>query len=278
MKNVGAAMVLLVGLCGPIAAGAEDAATSSLHWQKGPGTGAIDGRARIAIPDGYVFLDKGETSKYLEMSHNLPSGDEYFFAPGNDAWEAYFSFNEEGYVKDKDTLDADALLKSIRDNQAEANEERARRGWPAFTIVGWRIAPRYNPATKVLEWATELKEEGNGRTSINYNTRVLGRKGTMSVELVSAPDDFDAALVGFQARLGGFQFDEGERYADYRPGDHVAEYGLAALVAGGAAAVAAKKGFFTLIAGFLAAAWKLVIAAIAGAGAWLRSAFRKKAG
>jgi len=276
MKKYGAACVLLVGLCGAFAAGAQDAA-SSLHWQKGPGSGAIDGRAAIAIPDGYVFLDRDETTKYVEMSHNLSNGDEYFFAPGNDAWEAYFSFNEEGYVKDTETLDADALLKSIRDNQVESNEERKRRGWPAFTVTGWRIAPRYNPTTKVLAWATEIKEEGNNHTSVNYNTRVLGRKGTMSVVLVAAPQDFDAALVGFQARLNGFHFNDGERYADYRPGDHVAEYGLAALVAGGAAAVAAKKGFFTVIAGFLAAAWKLVIAGVAGIGAWLRSVFRKKA-
>lgn len=277
MKVLGAALLLLVGVCGMGSARAQDD-FASLKWQKGPGTGVIDGRASITIPEGYVFLDSAETKKYVEMSHNLSDGNEYLYAPTTGNWEAYFSFSEEGYVKDNDKLDPDALLQSLRDSQKEANVERKRRGWPAFEIVGWQMAPRYNPATKVLEWAMILKEEGGGHTSINYNTRVLGRKGTMSVVVVASPENFPAGLVAFQDRLGGFSYNQGERYADYRPGDHVAEYGLAALVLGGAAAVAAKKGFFAVFAGFLAAAWKFVIAGVLGLGAWLKSLFRKKAG
>lgn len=275
MNKFTAALWLLVGLCGAMGANAQDA--SNLKWQRGPGTGVIDGRASIAIPEGFAFLDAAETKKYNELSHNLSAGNEYFFAPDDGNWGAYFSFNEEGYVKDNDQLDADALLKSLRDQQAQSNVERKQRGWPAFTIVGWQMPPRYNPTTKVLEWATLLKDEGSGVTDVNYNTRVLGRKGTTSVIVVAAPKDFDAALIAFQGRLGGFKYNDGERYADFRPGDHVAEYGLGALIAGGAAAVAAKKGFFTIIAGFFAAAWKLVIAGVAAGGAWLRSLFRKKA-
>ena len=275
MKLFAAAAVLLVGVlgCGSVAA-QDDIA--NLKWQKGPGTGVIDGRASIDIPQDYAFLDADETTKYIEMNQNLGSGDEYLFAPVDGEWEAYFSFDEDGYVKDDEKLDADALLKSIRERQEEANVERKRRGWPAFTIAGWHIAPRYNPTTKVLEWATVLKAEGEAGESINYNTRILGRKGTMSVQVVAAPEHFAAGLAAFQQRVDGFRYNEGERYADFRPGDHVAEYGLAALVAGGAAAVAAKKGLFGVLAGFLAAAWKFLVAGVLGAGAWLKSLFRKK--
>ena len=55
-----------------------------------------------------------------------------------------------------------------------------------------------------------------------------------------------------------------------------AEFGLAALIAGGAAAVAAKKGVFAVIAGFLAAAWKFILVAVIGAFAWIKSLFKKK--
>ena len=52
----------------------------------------------------------------------------------------------------------------------------------------------------------------------------------------------------------------GERYAEFRAGDRVAEYGLAALVLGGAAAVATKSGF-------LKAFGKLIVVGVMGVGA-----------
>ena len=277
MRTFFAASMLLVALCTATSANAQDG-EPQLAWQRGPATGAIGSNATIDIPKDYVFLDMPETSKYVEMTHNIPSGEEQLFSPTSGDWDAYFSFAPEGYVKDNETLDADALLETIRSNQTEANAERRRRGWAELTITGWHLAPRYNPETRVLEWATTAKAEGSDGASINYNTKVLGRKGVMSVQLVAAPEKFDAALVALRQRLMGFNYKPGDRYADYKPGDHVAEYGLAALVAGGAAAVAAKKGLFGVIAAFLAAAWKFVLMAIAGLGVWLKSLFGKKKG
>lgn len=272
-----AASLLLMAMCPTTGVHAEDAAAAQtqLAWQRGPATGAIGSNATIDIPEDYVFLDVAETTRYVEMTENLPSGEEQLFAPTSGDWDAYFSFSPEGFVKDNETLDADALLETIRSHQQEANKERRRRGWAGFTITGWHIAPRYNPDTRVLEWATKMKAEGSDGASINYNTKILGRKGVMSVQLVSSPEKFDAGLATFQDRLAGFQYKAGDRYADYKPGDHVAEYGLAALVAGGAAAVAAKKGFFGVIAASLAAAWKFILMGVVAVGVWLKSLFGK---
>lgn len=277
MKNHFAAWLLLVAMCFTAGASAQEAGPE-LDWQRGPATGAIGDNATIDIPEDYVFLDMAETTKYVEASRNIPSGDEQLFAPTSGDWDAYFSFSPEGYVKDNETLDADALLESMKGNQEAANAERRSRGWPALNIIGWHIAPRYNPDTKVLEWATILKADGAEHTSVNYNTKVLGRKGVMSVQLVSSPEKFNAGLLAFQDKLKGFKYKPGDRYADYVAGDHVAEYGLAALVAGGAAAVAAKKGFFGMIAAFFAAAWKLILPVFLGLGVWMKSLFGKKKG
>jgi uncharacterized membrane-anchored protein len=56
----------------------------------------------------------------------------------------------------------------------------------------------------------------------------------------------------------------------------VAEFGLAALVLGGAAAVATKKGFWAVIGGFLAAFWKLLAGLAVAAVAALGGLFKKK--
>jgi hypothetical protein len=51
---------------------------------------------------------------------------------------------------------------------------------------------------------------------------------------------------------------------------------LAALIAGGAAAVASKKGVWAAIVGFLIAAKKLVFVAALGLFVWIISLFRRK--
>lgn len=92
---------------------------------------------------------------------------------------------------------------------------------------------------------------------INYNTRLLGRTGVMSVTLVSGVDTLDSDVAEFKQMLAGFNYNQGQRYAEYEPGDKLATYGLAALVTGGAAAAVVKSGagkglFKAIIAGAVA--------------------------
>ena len=58
-----------------------------------------------------------------------------------------FEFSDVGYVKDdeKDKLDADKLLASIKRGTAEANKERVRAGNPPLEIVGWEVPPSTMP-------------------------------------------------------------------------------------------------------------------------------------
>ena len=79
----------------------------------------------------------------------------------------------------------------------------------------------------------------------------------MRVVLVTDPTTLSATLPKFKNVLAGFGFKQGQRYAEFRQGDKVAEYGLTALVVGGATAVAVKAGLFKwlwkgLVVGFLA--------------------------
>jgi uncharacterized membrane-anchored protein len=103
---------------------------------------------------------------------------------------------------------------------------------------------------------------------VNYAIRLLGRRGVMHAVLVSDPARLDADVAEFKAALGGYAFVPGERYSEFRAGDRVAEYGLAALVLGGAAAVATKTGFFKAFG-------KLIVVGAVGLGAAVLAVFRK---
>jgi uncharacterized membrane-anchored protein len=247
----------------------------ALEWIKGPATVTTEGNAKLTIPDQYVYLDTRNTSKFLELQHNLGNGREVLVAPRDLQWQAYLEFSDEGYVKDDEKIDAPALLKTLKENTESANAERQRRGWGALHLADWATPPVYNTATKRLEWATILESQ-EGR-AVNFSTKILGRRGYTSVIMVTDPANLSAAESSLDNVLTGYAFNPGETYADWRSGDKVAKYGLAALIVGGVAAVAAKKGLFSVLAGFLAVAWKFIAAAAVAAVAWLRRLFTKKA-
>lgn len=260
------------------AAPSEEAkAFAALPWQAGPGVGQLGTRASIKIPAGYSFLGKEGTDRFNELAHNLPDGKEwYLLAPDNGPWVAFFAFTETGYINDDEKIDAAEILDSVREGTKAANVELKSRGWDTQSVVGWSAEPKYDPQIKSLAWAIAFRNEKTGENFLNYNTRLLGRKGVIEVVVTAPPQALDASVAGFKSTLGGFDFAAGERYAEYKPGDHVAEYGLAALITGGAVAVAAKKGFFGVILGFLAAAWKFIAVGVLALGAWFKSLFSGK--
>lgn len=232
-----------------------------IKWQKGPSVGNLGDKAQVKVPDGYVFADADDTRVIMEANHNPTTGREIgFVAPDGENWFAVFEFDDVGYVKDdeKDSLDANALLDSIKEGTAAGNQERAKRGWPTMTIVGWETPPRYNDLTHNLEWAVRAQSEGE--PVINHNTRLLGRGGVMEVTLVVDPELMAETMPKFKTMLAGFEYKQGHKYAEFRAGDRTAAYGLTGLIVGGAAAGLAKSGAFKWI-------WKgLVAAGIAVAG------------
>ena len=116
-------------------------------------------------------------------------------------------------------------------------------------LEGWYVAPHYDVQTKRLEWGTKLRDT-HDNIIVNYSIRLLGRSGVLNALLVSNPASLDQDVKEFHSALSNLTFDSGQQYSEFRPGDKVAEYGLAALVVGGAAAVAVKSGagFFKAIA------------------------------
>ena len=247
-----------------------------IDWAGGPLTARLGDIAEIKIPEGYSFTGKEGTRKFLELTQNPPSGSELgtivpAAAGGADSkgefWFVIFEFSDVGYVKDddRDKLNADALLKTITNSTEESNKERASRGWAPYHITGWYKAPFYDLGTKNLTWALQgyAVADNKQEPSVNYSVRILGRRGTMNADLVLDPALVGTVVPKFENLLTGYSFLAGNKYAEFRAGDKIAEYGLAALVAGGAAAVAFKTGL-------LAKFWKLIVVALAALGAMLK--------
>ena len=257
-SGIRAALILILSLCSIGFAAAQQKATENdvgtqiakLDWKFGPGQGDIGAIASIAVPPGSLFLGPAGTRRFLELQGNLGSDDNYTFGPRNLDWFSIFSFDPSGYVKDDEKIDPDELLAILKQSNAASNEERKRRGLRTIVLESWYVAPHYDVQTKRLEWGTKLRGE-SGDISVNYTVRLLGRTGVMSAILVSDPTSLDNDMKAFRAGLAGFDFAAGQKYAEFKSGDKVAEYGLAALVVGGAAAAAAKAGLFKYLGKFI---------------------------
>jgi uncharacterized membrane-anchored protein len=216
----------------------------SLAWQANQ-RAAMGDHAEVDLGETYVFLDGGETRRLMELYGNFPSNKEVGLVAGAEnpfGWFIVFEFDQVGFVKDddKEDLDAQAMLESYREGSAASNKKREDLGMAPLNLVGWKVQPNYDATSHNLEWCLEFESQGS--PVLNHNIRLLGRKGTMNAVLVCQPEEFDSALAETREVLKRFSFKEGHRYGDFVSGDKVAEYGLTALVAGGAVAVAAKSG------------------------------------
>lgn len=261
----------------------KDEFNAQIGLKDGPLTGEM-GVATIAVPAGFVFTNGAGAKKWGELTTNPVSGKEIgLMGPSDGSYLVLFEFDDVGFVKDdeKDDLDAEELLESIKEGTAAWNDQRAKMGVPPLNILGWELKPAYNEAAHALEWC--VRAESEGEPSLNFNTRLLGRRGVVSVTLMFGGEvKLADVLPGFRELLQGFTFKEGETYAEYKEGDRLAEYGLAALVAGGGVALAAKTGILAKLGLLLAKGGKLIIvgvvAVIGVMGSFLKRLFGKKDG
>ncbi len=247
----------------------------------GPSEVRLGDQAVLKLPASFLYVPPAEGGRLLKSMGNHPSEGllGLVFPDGPGEWMVVMSFVSAGYVKDDDARDwkADELLANLQEGTEQVNAERRTRGFPELEIVGWVEAPAYNGTTRRLVWSAETRRKGASaevERGVNYNTYALGREGYISLNLVTGMRTIQAEKPNAHTLLAALQYNDGKRYGDFNSStDHVAEYGLAALIGG----VAAKKlGLFALIFAFLAKFAKVIGIAAVAIGAIAFKFFRRK--
>ena len=241
------------------------------------GKGKLGTVAEIDIPQGYRFTGKSGSQKMMELFGNIPNNSQTgMISPEDFEWSVLFSYSDVGYVKDtdKNSLDAAKILTQLKEGQEEANEARASKGLQKLYLDGWAIEPRYNETTHNLEWAVKIHDDG-GNSSINYLTKLLGRKGVMNATLLVDPAAMKSTLPIYQKLIAGFGFTQGQSYAEYRQGDKVAQYALTGLITAGAGIALAKSGWLAKFALIFAKLGKATYLLVVGAFAALKKLVMK---
>ncbi|PUA27941.1 MAG: hypothetical protein B0W54_15645 [Cellvibrio sp. 79] len=223
--------------------------------------------ATIQLKEGFQYLSPESTEKLLVDAWGNPPGNETLgmiipvsVSPlAENGWGVVITYDEDGYVSDEDadSIDYSELLGDMKEESVAVNEERKKQGYGSMLLVGWAEPPHYDKNTHKYYWAKEFSTDNAEENSLNYNIRILGRKGVLVLNAVAGMNQISTVKAQMPELLAVTEFTDGNRYQDFNAEtDHVAEYGLAALVAGG---VAAKMGFFAKIAAFFIAFKKFII-------------------
>jgi uncharacterized membrane-anchored protein len=236
------------------------------------GTVTLEGGiAKINIPKGFHFLGKEDAEKVVYDIWSNPRGGSPIaglLTPDNqkllsdNSWAFIITYEDMGYVSDEDAdkINYDDMLKDIQKDEADENKEREKEGFPAIHLVGWAQKPFYDKNRKVLHWAKELAFGTEPDHTINYNVRVLGRKGVLVLNAVGSMGNLPDINKSIEGVLSSVEYTTGNTYQEFQPSvDKVAAWTIGGLVAG---KVLAKVGILAMIAKF----GKVIFLAVGGAG------------
>lgn len=230
--------------------------------------------AKLNVSSTYYFLDAKDAQSVLQDAWGNPPDNQILgmiFPAGASpldmgVWGATIHFSGDGYVSDEDAhaIDYDELLADIQVSQTEDNKWRTRNGYEPIEIIGWAETPSYNAETHKLYWAKEMRFGEEDYHTLNYDIRVLGRRGALVMSFIATMDELGDIRKAAPAVLEMAHFEPGATYAEYQPGvDKKAAYGIAGLIGGAALAkktgllaaliLFGKKFIFFIVAGLIAA-------------------------
>jgi uncharacterized membrane-anchored protein len=236
-----------------------------------------NGVGSIVIPQGFKYLNAAQAEHVivdlwgnpktdgLTLGLILPEGQGVLSENG---YVFNVQYDEIGYVKDDDAddIDYEELLTQMREDVKEENKEREKEGYEPVAVVGWAAKPYYDKDRKILHWAKEIKFGKEEVNTLNYNVRVLGRKGVLILNAIATKPNLPLVQKDIHKVLNIVKFNDGYQYKDFDPGvDEVAAWTIGGLVAG---KVLAKVGVFAIIAKF----GKIIVLGLLG----LFAGFKKK--
>lgn len=141
------------------------------------------------------------------------------------------------------------MLASMQQDARDANAGREKDGFASVDFLGWAAQPHYDKETRKLYWAKRLQFGDSESETLNYNIRVLGRKGVLELNFIAKMDQLAEIEKIVPQVLQMVNFTQGNRYADFIPGtDTIAAVGIGGLIAG---KLAAKAGLLVLALAFL---------------------------
>jgi uncharacterized membrane-anchored protein len=197
---------------------------SQLKYEKGT-INLLSGNAKLIVPKGFGYLNGKQAQYVLKDLWGNPEDKNILGALVPDgkgvlsegSWLFTITYDDMGYVKDDDAkdVDYDDLLKEIQEDFKTNNPERVKLGYPEMTLEGWASKPFYDEDKKVLHWAKEIKFGKDSINTLNYDLRVLGRRGVFVLQAVASIKELPEVKANIKNVISSVQFNDGDQYSDF---------------------------------------------------------------
>jgi uncharacterized membrane-anchored protein len=239
---------------------------------------------KLNVPKGFKYLNATQANYVVTTVWGNPARTgilgmilpEKSSVMDDESYAFIITYDDMGFVKDDDAdkINYDDMLKELQKDEVEENKSREAQGFQAVHIVGWASKPFYDKTNKVLHWAKNIQFVGNDENTLNYEVRILGRKGVLSLNAVSSMHNLDSVKKDINKVLAIPAFNDGSTYKDFdSKTDNVAAWTIGGLVAG---KLLLKAGLFATIGKFLLAAWKFILVGLIAVWGGIKKFFGKK--
>lgn len=200
--------------------------------------------AELTLGERFYYLSPDDATRVLTEAWANPAnaqGNWGMIVPAGstpfdqDAWGLVINYLDEGHVSDEghEQIDFESLLPLMREETETQNAARQQAGFGAVELLGWAAPPVYDTNRRALYWGKALKFEDSEVATLNFNLRILGRRGVLQMTAIGTLDQLDQIRAEVEPMLEAVRFVEGYRYEDFvEDTDRLADYGIDRLVAG----------------------------------------------
>ncbi|WP_225757213.1 DUF2167 domain-containing protein [Cardiobacterium sp. Marseille-Q4385] len=145
--------------------------------------------ATLTPPKGWKILSHAEQQAFIRehlgdasdiIAIALPSG-------GDGSVFAQLSYRPVGYVDDNTPIDPTRVRQGISEDLDILNQESGLTGKDAVRWKTFAPAPKYDPASRCVEYGVELSVSGD--PALNLYKMCLVRNGAIVLTLVGTPTD-----------------------------------------------------------------------------------------
>ncbi|PSL48128.1 uncharacterized protein DUF2167 [Chitinophaga niastensis] len=202
-----------------------DMLTSSFTYKVGEQQ--LGNVATLQVPDGYRFLDATQSRVLVEHVWGNPENPNSLglLLPARvgpldkDVWGFLVSYEPSGYLDEGNArlINYTTLLEEMKEDLRKENVLRQGKGFGIITSMDWAFPPYYDKKTHALHWARILHFRYSHQSILNYEVRLLGRRGALCFTAVGNPSQLNLIQKQLKSITGVARFTNGNNYTDFNP-------------------------------------------------------------
>lgn len=181
----------------------------------------------LDVPDGYRLLDAAQSRVLVEHLWGNPENPNTLgvllparMGPMDKDFHGFvISFEPSGYMEESEIrkIDYTKLLTEMKEELKNDNLLRSGKGAGQISGMDWAFTPYYNKDNHSLHWARVLHFDKNEPSMLNYELRLLGRKGALCFTAIGKVTELEQIKQQLAIVAAAARFAPGNGYTDYNP-------------------------------------------------------------